>query len=133
VEAAIAYFKPDVEVLDQLRNVQGGGQKLTNRLEDNATGYRALLSKYNCLGVSVTQAGDKTERHGQEVPAILSMSDVDSSRTGLPGQCDLMLGVGVTEELFAHGKRMLSLAKNKLSTEKTPFLVDVDLERTLIR
>ena len=133
IEDAISYFKPDVVILDQLRNVRSGGQKLTNRLEENATGFRALLSKYNVLGISVTQAGDKTERHGQEVPAVLSMSDVDSSRTGLPGQCDLMLGVGVTEELFSHGKRMLSLAKNKLSTERTPFLVDVDLERTLIR
>src|SRR5690606_11302405 len=97
--------QPDVLVLDQIRNIRGGGDKLTQRLEQVATDVRSLLKKHGAIGVSVTQAGDKTERHGQEPPIWLSMADVDSSRTGLPAQVDLMLGIGVNEELRAQGVR----------------------------
>jgi KaiC/GvpD/RAD55 family RecA-like ATPase len=126
--------QPDVLVLDQIRNIRGGGDKLTQRLEQVATDVRSLLKKHGAIGVSVTQAGDKTERHGQEVPIWLSMSDVDSSRTGLPAQVDLMIGIGVNEDLRAQGQRAISLPKNKLHPggSHEGFLVSVDTLRSIV-
>lgn len=124
--------QPDVLVLDQIRNVRGSGDKLTQRLEQVATEVRSLLKKHAAIGVSVTQAGDKTERHGQEPPIWLSMADVDSSRTGLPAQVDLMLGIGCNEELRAQGVRAVSLPKNKLGNTHEGFIVSVDTLRSIV-
>ena len=41
------------------------------------------------------------------------MGDVDSSNTGIPGACDVLLGVGATDQQKAQGSRVLSLSKNK--------------------
>jgi hypothetical protein len=111
------------------------GEKMTQRLEQVAIEWRQFLSQ-GYLGVSVTQANDRTERYGQEPPIILTQSDIDSSRTGVPGANDLILGVGVNDELRLRGQRMISIAKSKLSSKKDakePFLVEMDTDRCKVR
>lgn len=129
-------YEPDVVVLDQLRGMStGNGEKMTQRLEQVAIEWRQFLSQ-GYLGVAVTQANDRTERYGQEPPIILTQSDIDSSRTGLPGASDLILGVGVNEELRQRQQRMISIAKSKLSAAadaKEPFIAEFDTARCKVR
>lgn len=110
-------FRPTVLVIDQFRNLSGKDTDgMTQRMEANAIRLRALLLSKSLIGVSVTQANDRSERHGQEAPIYLGTGDIDSSRVGLPGQCDLLLGIGANSDLKARGQRYISFAKNKLSS-----------------
>lgn len=133
IEEIMEEVRPDVLVLDQIRNIDCSGDNLTKKLENLGKGVRRLLSKFDCVGLSITQAGDKTERHGQEPPEWLTMSDIDSSRTGLPAQADVILGVGVNSTLLAANQRAISLCKNKLNDTpdgRIGFTVTVDLSRS---
>lgn len=129
----------DFVVLDQIRNISAGSEadsKMTSRLESVGREMRELLLDYNLIGVSVTQANDRTERANQEPPMWLGMGDMDSSRTGLPGTGDLIVGVGVTGELKARNQRALSLPKNKLSSAPDAhegIFVEVDLAISRVR
>lgn len=138
VEEAVKDTNPDVVVLDQIRGLdhptpQGNfTQKLTLLGEK----FRHMAGRYNFLAVSVTQAGDKTERHGQEPPEWLGMSDIDSNRTGLAGAVDVLLGVGNNSELDGMGRRAVSICKNKNSDAEDShegFYVEVDKRLSRVR
>jgi KaiC/GvpD/RAD55 family RecA-like ATPase len=119
IRKRVEEFKPSVLVIDQFRNLTGKDTDgMTQRMEANAIKLRALLLSHSLIGVSVTQANDRSERHGQEAPIYLSTGDIDSSRVGLPGQCDLLLGIGANSDLMARGQRFISFAKNKLSSAR---------------
>lgn len=137
LDQAVEEFEPTVLVLDQIRNMEGAaGEKMTQKLEQVAVEHRHRLAMYGLVGVSVTQAGDKTQRHGEEPPKWLTMSDVDSSRTGLPAQADLMLGIGADSEMMARNQRAVSICKNKLSSEidsKQGFVCEFDLHRSAVK
>lgn len=137
VDRAVREFEPQVVILDQLRGVGvQSADKMTQRLEAVAVEWRSLLNTYGLVGVSVTQANDRTQSYGQQVPTILTQSDIDSSRTGVPGAQDLIIGVGVDEELRQRNQRMISIAKSKLSSKpdaKDPFVVDMDLARCIVK
>lgn len=139
VDAAIEQFEPTVLVLDQIRNQQlkgGDGASMTQKLEGVAIEHRNRLARYGLVGVSVTQANDRTERYGQEPPEWLTMADIDSSRTGLPAQADLIVGIGGKAEQIARGQRAISICKNKLSSDeksKQGFYVNYDLHRSVVK
>src|SRR5262249_4693846 len=86
--------EPTVLVVDQIRNLSGAEDGMTQKMEHNAIKFRSLLNRKKLIGISVTQAGDRSQRHGEDGPLYLGPGDVDSSRVGLPGTVDLMLGVG---------------------------------------
>jgi len=121
IRSAVSQFKPDVVIIDQLRNMHVGTDNMVERLERAAIQARNLAKSENVLVVSVTQAGDSATGK-----AILSMSDIDSSKTGLPGQVDLQVGVGATEDQKANGLRTLSIGKNKLSGDHGYFTVRIN-------
>lgn len=123
-------FEPDILVVDQIRNLEGGGDGLVQNLEANGQVVRKLLIEYGMIGVSVAQAGGYAEGK-----LWLDMTDLDSSKTGLPGTADLMIGVGANQDTLARNQRGLSLPKNKLSSEpnaKEGFLVEIDSTRSKI-
>lgn len=131
----IEEFQPTVVVVDQLRNLDGPEEGMTQRMEGNAIRFRNLISEYGLVGVSVTQAGDKSQRHGEDSPIWLSTGDVDSSRVGLPAQVDLMLGIGANNEMMQRGQRAISLCKNKLASSpnsREGFIVTLDTSRNMI-
>jgi archaellum biogenesis ATPase FlaH len=110
ISSLAAKHKPDVLVLDQLRNL--GTRKDDSRVEQlevAARGIRNLGKQHSMLVVSVTQAGNSAEGK-----AVLDMGDVDSSKTGIAGACDVMIGMGATMEDEQFGRRVLSLPKNKV-------------------
>lgn len=135
VREEVEDFKPTVLVLDQIRNLRSAEDDMTRKLERVAIEVRALLSEHQLIGVSVTQANDRSSRYSERPPVWLTMTDVDSSRTGLPAQADLMIGIGFDDEMYARGQRALSLPKNKLSAApdaKDGVIVELDLQRGLV-
>ena len=110
-----------VVILDQLRNLDVKSDGRTQQLEKAATEARNLAKSRNVLVISVTQAGDSAS--GKRV---LSRGDVDSSNVGIPGQVDLMIGIGATAEEEGRNLRVLSFPKNKLSGKHEHFVVQID-------
>lgn len=113
--------KPDVVVLDQLRNLNVYEDQYVVKLEKAAAAARNIGKKHHCFMVSVTQAGDSADGK-----AILEMGDVDSSNTGIPGATDIMVGIGATKEDLEIGRRVLSLPKNKRCNDHSSFPVTID-------
>lgn len=136
LERAFDEFEPTVLILDQIRSYRAKGDGMTQRLEEAGIEVRELAAKYKLVVASITQANDRTQRHGEEPPAELLISDIDSSRTGLPGTTDLIVGIGATSEMKARGQRLLSPMKNKFSSHrdaKRPILVQFDLSRSKVK
>lgn len=126
---------PSVLVVDQIRNLSGPEDGMTQRMEKNAIGFRSLLNRKKLIGISVTQAGNRSQGHNQDGPLYLDAGDVDSSRVGLPGTADLQIGIGCNKEMLSRGLRLLNFAKNKLSSDpgsREPLYVRFDLARSMV-
>jgi hypothetical protein len=121
--------RPDALILDQIRNI-GGGAELTQRLNQVALETRAMLGRYDMLGVSITQANAP---EGVNPKVWLDMGDIDSSKTGLPAQADLLLGIGADEGMLQSGERAVSICKNKLNGNHEPFFVQMDYQTSKVR
>ena len=121
IEALITEYQPQVLLVDQIRNLDMNEEHPVQRLEKAATEMRNLTKRHRIVTLSVTQAGENAEGR-----AVLGMNHIDGSKTGIPGQCDLMVGVGATEEDKTINRRMLSLPKNKLSGKHEHFPVRID-------
>ena len=104
----VAKIKPDVLLVDQLRNIVTGEEGKVTQLEEAAKGVRNIGKFLNCLVISVTQAGDSASDR-----LTLRDSDIDSSKTGIPGACDVLVGMGADDNYKLAGMRRLSLCKNK--------------------
>ena len=128
IESAIRDCNPAVVIVDQLAGIDVNESSAVQRIERAARQFRTLIGTYGVVGISVSQAGDRTERHGQEPPAYLSMSDVYGSRTGLPAQVDLMIGIGSDADMKAQDVRAITLPKNKLGGNHEPFRLRFDIQ-----
>lgn len=113
--------QPDVLVIDQVRNLNVNEEHFVQKLEKASSAARNLGKSNNCLVVSVTQAGDSASGK-----AVLDMGDVDSSNTGIPATCDVMVGLGATADDEAMLRRVISLPKNKRSGRHEFFPVRVE-------
>lgn len=100
-------------IVDQLRNLAVKSDNKVNQLEDAAKAIRNIGKARNLVSVDVTQAGDSASGK-----SVLDMGDVDNSNTGIPGACDILLGIGANEMQVAQGIRVFSLIKNKLGAEE---------------
>lgn len=132
IAEVIEETRPSCLVVDQLRNLQTttkGGSK-AQRLDDIACDIRQLGAKYGLVVLSVGQA--HAQEHGRH-KLWLDLDDFDESRTGVPGQADLMVGVGMDPTLDAHNQRALSVPKNKLSGDHEGFVVNIDKHRSKIQ
>lgn len=114
-------IEPDILVVDQIRNIQTGGDGLTSGQEKAGIEMRNIAGEFDLLAISIAQAGESAQDK-----LVLGLSDIDSSKTGLPAQVDLMVGIGITEEYQRRSKRMISTPKNKLSGNHEFFSVTVN-------
>lgn len=122
VRQAVARHRPDVVVVDQIRNLRTPRSfTKVEGLEYVAQEMRNIAKEYACVVVSVTQAGDSADGKLE-----LTMGDVDYSNTGIPSTADLMIGIGVTPMLEQYDKRKLSLPKNKLTGDHSSIDVHVN-------
>lgn len=110
IRELVRKFQPQVVVLDQLRNIDVSSENRTQALEKAATEARNLAKAMGVVVISVTQAADSAS--GKR---LLNRGDVDSSNIGIPGQMDVMIGIGADEELEKTSMRILSFPKNKIS------------------
>lgn len=122
IDELVMDFKADVVVVDQLRNLSMASESRTNQLEQAATGIRNIGKLRNVLPVSITQAG--ASAFGK---TVLTRGDVDGSNVGIPGQADVLLGIGANEEMEVQGTRWISFPKNK-NGDHTPFSVHFDTQ-----
>jgi archaellum biogenesis ATPase FlaH len=135
IPAKLEAHRATVLILDQIKGLNNDEDGTTRQLERNARDMRTLILDHNLIGVSVSQANDRSAGYGQQPPIWLGMADVDSSRTGIPAQCDLMLGLGVNDELDSRGQRAVSIPKNKLSSAPDAhqgFIVEMDFARSKV-
>ena len=104
-------YKPDLLVVDQMRNMGGGkaAENMTQRLDAVAQGLRNVGKRHGCAVLSLTQAGDSARDK-----AILDDGDVDNSNTGISAGCDVLIGIGATQVMQDAGERRLCIIKNKL-------------------
>ncbi len=116
-----------VLILDQIRNMRLKSDSRTAELEAAGIEARAIAKEFNVLVVSITQAGDSATNK-----IYLEMSDVDSSKTGIPASADLMVGIGADEAMKASGTLGISLPKNKLSGLHDRFTVNVNYSTGVI-
>lgn len=114
-------YKPVVVILDQLGNISVTSDNAVAGLERAAKDARALAKKRKVLVVSVAQAADSAS--GKR---YLDRGDVHNSNIGIPGQIDLMIGLGADAEMEGRNLRVISLAKNKLSGDHTPITITID-------
>jgi archaellum biogenesis ATPase FlaH len=121
IERLCEAISPDVLIVDQLRNIRMKEEDFVRKLEQAAQAVRQIGARQNCLVISVTQAGDSASGK-----SVLDMGDVDSSNTGIPGQADVMIGIGGTDNDVQSGRRVLSLPKNKRTGKHDFFPVRVD-------
>lgn len=123
IDALVRKYSPRVVVLDQLRNIDVQSDNRTQALEKAATEARNLAKRRGVVVVSITQAGDSAS--GKR---LLSMGDVDGSNTGIPAQCDVMVGVGADDLMIQQNLRMFSFPKNKRGGGRShdPLTVQVD-------
>lgn len=126
IEALVEKYEAKWFIVDQVRNLAMRSENRTNQLEMAAQGIRNIAKRTNSIGISVTQAGESAEGK-----SVLDMNDIDGSKTGIPGACDVMLGIGSNEEQEAHGVRVFTLSKNKIGGlhESFPTKLDTLLSR----
>lgn len=103
-------------IVDQLRNLVVKSENKTQQLEEAAKSVRNIAKARDLVAISVTQAGDSADGK-----SVLGMGDVDSSNTGIPGACDVLLGVGANEQQKAEGIRIFTPIKNKITGDHEPF------------
>lgn len=135
IAAEVEDYRPAVLILDQIRNLASDDDGMTRKLESNAIRVRSLLSRFGLVGISVTQASDKSDKNSADSPVWLSAGDVDSSRVGLPAQADIMLGVGGNNAMIGLGQRAISICKNKAHSgpqAREGFICQFDLARSIV-
>lgn len=123
VRAWTERLRPRVLVLDQVRHINAA-ESLHQSLEIVTRELRKLAHEFHLIGIGVTQAGKEAE--GKQV---LTLNDIDSAKTGLQGACDLMLGVGPTDDPT---RRFLSVCRNKISGVLQFFPIVTDEQTTRI-
>jgi KaiC/GvpD/RAD55 family RecA-like ATPase len=116
-----------VVILDQIRNMRVKSDSRTAELEAAGIEARAIAKEFQVLVVSITQAGDSATNK-----VYLEMSDVDSSKTGIPASADLMIGVGTDAAMKANGMIGLSLCKNKMSGDHARITCTVNFSTGVI-
>lgn len=113
--------KPDIVILNQIRNIDVGDDNRVTALEKSAVGARNLAKSRGTGVISITQAGESAEGK-----SFLELSDIDFSKTGIPGAIDLAIGIGATAEDQRFGFRSINLPKNKLGGRHEHFSVRFD-------
>lgn len=104
----IEKHKPDLVIVDQMRNMRFVKDNMVMNLEEVCKAGRNLAKEFNLVMCMVTQAG--ASAHDK---IRLEIEDVEWSQTGVAAAMDLMLGFGQNQELKEKGLVVISVPKNK--------------------
>lgn len=129
LEKIVKADKCQVLIVDQLRNLRTkSANSGTENLDFVAQSIRNIGKKYDLITIGVTQAGDSASGK-----IVLEMSDIDSSKTGIPAAADVLIGVGANEQMRDAGMRQLAICKNKITARMESWPVEVDVYRSKYR
>lgn len=108
-------YEADILVIDQMDKVQvpGSFQRGDERLQKLYQTAREIAKEYNIAVVAITQA-----RGDAENKMILSLDQMDGSRTGKAAEADIVLGLGrgaITEAPGGFPTLFLCVLKNKIN------------------
>lgn len=122
IEKLIKRHEPKLVIIDQIHQVyipktDGAVEQLTRATKE----ARRLCKKYPIVLISFTQAGDSGSNK-----LVLDMGDTYMSNTAFPGDVDVFIGLGTSQAYTESNRRMINLAKNKISGVHTNFPVMVD-------
>jgi len=121
VEALVRRHKPDIVLVDQMRNIRSKSENNTQRLEQVAMELRNIARRHACVMIALTQVGDS----GRD-KLTLNDGDIDGSNTGIPGACDVMILIGSNPDFEMRDLRTITLAKNKRGGDHSSFIVAVN-------
>lgn len=129
IEGLIREYEPECLLVNQIRHLhfrKADGE--VAQLTQAGKAMRALIKRYNLVGVSIHQAADSATNK-----LVLERGDVYMSNTSLPGDADILLGIGANPQFKQEGRRMFSLAKNKVSGvhDYFPVIVDEQLSKVI--
>lgn len=121
IRKLVQVIEPDIMIIDQVKNLHVTKTSTVDNLEEAVEHTRNIAKEFNLVSVVVTQAGESARNK-----LILDLEDVYNSKTGIPGQMDLMIGVGQNQEYKDSSRLVLSFPKNKLSAPIPPITCKVD-------
>jgi len=132
IRSWVEKLKPRWLVLDQVRNVGMGGEGMTQNLELVARELRVIADECQLFAIGVSQAAASADNK-----IFLSLLDLDSSKTGAQGACDLMLGVGADVAMLekdsqGRNQRGIAICRNKVSGVFANFKVTVNESYTQV-
>jgi len=136
IERLCIKFKPDICIVDQARNLAPAPRKGAFDEAQAEVMYqlRMLYKRLKIVGVSVTQAAT-TDIKGKplDFKIKLEQSDVFGSRREVAAQADVMIGVGVTEQMKEYGQLYLNVCKNKASGIHDGVMCQIDPFTSTVR
>jgi archaellum biogenesis ATPase FlaH len=121
IERLIRAWKADIVVIDQLHKIRVKSDSTVNQLEAQAATARDLAKRLGVVVLANTQAGVSADGK-----VVLDMTDIEGSKTGIPANADLLLGIGKTDHMWRNGLLELSICKNKLGASHDHFTIHVN-------
>ena len=120
--------KPDVLILDQIINVSSGRKEGLEGMHHVTREMRNIINNHNVVGVSIGQAGAKMDSMGNVIQEqYLKMEDIYGSNTVVQAACDVIVGIGMSDEQDAMDQRTMSILKDKCGVGKVN--IDVQLDK----
>ena len=122
-------YSPDVVILDQIdkMRVKGSFNRTDEKLKEIYVQAREVAKRRNCLVIAVSQAGADAEGR-----VHIDYSTLDGSKTGKPGEADVILGIG-KDIGVDNMQRGIYISKNKISGRAGKLNVIIDPFRAIYR
>jgi archaellum biogenesis ATPase FlaH len=127
IRTHIERIKPDVVIVDQIRNLNVVKDNMVINLEQAVIRLRNLAKEFDFVSIVVTQAGESATGK-----LHLEMNDIEWSNTGVAAQMDLMVGIGQNRDLRMNHRAVLSFPKSKFTDILDPIPVKLDYQRNKI-
>lgn len=112
IERAIKAYRPKVVVFNQLYKVPPHKNSKATEAEQYRQNYqfaRGMADKYKTVCIAVHQAGAAAA--GEK---WLTQEQMYGSKTGVAGECDVIIGIGKVYDASFSDHRFLSIIRNKL-------------------
>ena len=121
IRRLVSRHEPDVLVVDQVPNLYTKSASKVEKLEYLASEIRNITKANNMVGVSLAQAAESAQNK-----MYLELGDVYFSNVGVQAAVDVMIGLGADAQMLNSNQRMISLCKNKITGNHSPFPVSID-------
>jgi hypothetical protein len=135
-EKVIKQYRPKIVAYNQLYKFRGGSKKATEaeQFRQRFDWARECASKYDVASIATHQAGALAA--GEK---WITQEMLYGSKTGIAGECDVVINIGKTYAAAEKGLRYITVARNKLPSgprtmpehrEDSHFTVDFDAARS---